>query len=608
MVCGMTVSEKERVSRKNKEWTSMKPRLNDEELSREELTVRVAEQRATISAQQSRIAELTATVAEQEALIRSLRAKVDELERASKRQAAPFSKGKRVKHPKPSGRKQGEGTFTYRTAPREEEWTEPPIDVKVEEERCPECGGRLEEERIEIATVTELPKVIRPRVTPYRVSVCRCQACGKRVRGRHPDLAPDQYGATAHRLGPRLKAAGHALHYKIGVPVRKVPEVLQELCGVSVTQSALTQDALKQAEPPSKPQTEETVASSVEVEAACPPTNEAAGAPGIERRRHDLRLRRELQIEAASPLRAEAASGSTGAAGSPVGVEARSTTRPGGKIGQAYKALRASVKEAPIVNTDDTGWRIGGEPAFLMTFDTNRATVYQIRRRHRNEEVRELVPGNYSGVMGCDRGKSYDAKELAGVKQQKCIGHIDRSLVKELEGQEGADREFPETFRGQLGQANELWKTFQAGTIDRAAYDAAGTTLKRDVMLLLLGERLRLLRDAPDPKARSEADRSHARILDQIGWQFTRGHLLRFLEDPAIEPTNNRAERALRPAVIARKVSHCSKNDRGAEAFGAFTSVIQTLVKAGDATVDPLAHVMLFGPIALHGPSPPPSA
>ena len=53
------------------------------------------------------------------------------------------------------------------------------------------------------------------------------------------------------------------------------------------------------------------------------------------------------------------------------------------------------------------------------------------------------------------------------------------------------------------------------------------------------------------------------------------------LDDPSIEPTNNRAERALRGAVIARKVSHCSKNVGGADAFSAFTSVIRTLARNG---------------------------
>jgi hypothetical protein len=55
--------------------------------------------------------------------------------------------------------------------------------------------------------------------------------------------------------------------------------------------------------------------------------------------------------------------------------------------------------------------------------------------------------------------------------------------------------------------------------------------------------------------------------------------VLLFLHDPAIEPTNNRGERTLRPAVIVRKLSHGSKNERGAEAFASFTSVIQTAAK-----------------------------
>jgi hypothetical protein len=69
--------------------------------------------------------------------------------------------------------------------------------------------------------------------------------------------------------------------------------------------------------------------------------------------------------------------------------------------------------------------------------------------------------------------------------------------------------------------------------------------------------------------------------LNELGWHHERGNLLRFLHEPAvIEPTNNLAERALRPAVIARKVSHCSKNERGASTFAAFKSVIGTLKRA----------------------------
>ena len=78
-----------------------------------------------------------------------------------------------------------------------------------------------------------------------------------------------------------------------------------------------------------------------------------------------------------------------------------------------------------------------------------------------------------------------------------------------------------------------------------------------------------------------------------------RDNLLRFLDDPGIEPTNNRAERALRGAVIARKVSHCSKNEDGADAFSAFTSVIRTLARkgGGQSVVDGLCGVFSGAPV-----------
>lgn len=87
-------------------------------------------------------------------------------------------------------------------------------------------------------------------------------------------------------------------------------------------------------------------------------------------------------------------------------------------------------------------------------------------------------------------------------------------------------------------------------------------------------------------------DPDNQRLLNELGWHNDRGNLLRFLDDPRIEPTNNRAERALRLAVIARKVSQCSKNKRGAQAFAAFSSVVRTLVKISTGSlVDGLSHV-----------------
>ena len=96
--------------------------------------------------------------------------------------------------------------------------------------------------------------------------------------------------------------------------------------------------------------------------------------------------------------------------------------RAQGAVGDAYQRLRESVRESRVVHTDDTGWRVGGEGAFLMAFETDDATVYQVRSRHRNEEVREVVPGDYGGVMVTDRGRSYDAQALVRCETAEMSG------------------------------------------------------------------------------------------------------------------------------------------------------------------------------------------
>ena len=438
------------------------------------------------------IAVLQRQVAELSAANDALRADIARLTRDGKRQAAPFSKGSRVSQPKRPGRKPGSGIFHYREAPLAEQITEPPVDVPVLLSACPACGGPLAEERVDCAYTTDIPDTPRPHVTQYRVSVCRCLLCGKQVRGQHPDVASDQYGATAHRMGDRAMAAAHALPAGIGLPVRKVPRVLAALQGITLTQGAITQDAMRRAT---------------------------------------------------------------------------------GEVGEAYEHLRATVPASPVVHTDDTGWRVGGEPASLMAFDPDEATVYQIRARHRHEEVQEVIPPDYEGVMVTDRGRSYDAQAFDAVPQQKCLAHILRSISDVLQTKKGRARDCGERLKSLLQDALQQWRGYHAGEVADFAVQAQG------------------LRDAITHHLRNRCltDPDNQRLLNQLGRHHDRGNLLRFLADPGIEPPNNRAERVLRPAVIARKVSQGSKNTPGAQAFAAFKSVVQTLAKQGvDSMVEGL--------------------
>ena len=211
----------------------MTPPENLTSLSRDELLALLVEL-------QRQIAALTAHTA-------ALQAEIEQLKRGAKRQAAPCAQGTRVANPKRPGRKPGSGPFHYRAVPLPEQITEPPLDVPVLLAVCPACGGPRAEERVDFAYTTDSPAIPCPQVTQYRVAVCRCRRCGKQVRGPHPDVAPDQHGATAHRVGDRALAAAHGWPYGLGLPVRQGPLVLEARHGLTRTQGAITPEAWRRA-------------------------------------------------------------------------------------------------------------------------------------------------------------------------------------------------------------------------------------------------------------------------------------------------------------------------------------------------------------------------
>jgi transposase len=442
-----------------------------------------------LATQNARVAELLRENA-------ALKAQLEQRQRDAKRSAAPFSKGQRKSQPKRPGRKPGQGHFTFRTLPTPDQWTAPPVEVRLPESICPCCGEPLQEQRVDFAAITDIRPQPKPIVQPYRVWVYRCPTCETTVRAPHPDLAPDQYGATAHRIGPRVMAAAHATHYGLGVPVRKVPAILALYSGVRLTQSAITQDALR---------------------------------------------------------------------------------RASGPIGRQYQSLRAEVPTSDVTYTDDTGWRVGGEAAQLMIFVTDTATVFQVRPQHRNEEVREVIGDAYAGVLVTDRGKSYDAKELEAVKQQKCIPHALRSINEVLETKQGRALHFGGRLKSLLKEGLELWHEYHDHRGQLRGFEPRARSLQAAVTRHLRPRRL--------------VDADNQRLLDQFGRHHARGNLLRFLDDPRVKPTNNDSERGFRFAVIQRKVSQCSKTAAGAGAFEAFASVIRTAMRQGKDVVERLTEL-----------------
>jgi hypothetical protein len=275
-----------------------------------------------------------------------------------------------------------------------------------------------------------------------------------------------------------VRAQAFALHYHSGLPLRQVPQVIAQITGIQISQSALTQSAC-------------------------------------------------------------------------------TLTEEGGLLAPCYDQLRQRITNSPVVNTDDTGWRVNATLAFVMGFFTAETAYYQIRPRHRADEVLEVIDPTRPTMMGTDRGKSYEARVFDEMQMQKCISHLLKNLSVVEETKTGRAKHFATHLKSLLREGLELWQRHRSGELSLRAYRRRGKKLDREIEHHL---RHRILTD-----------------IDGIGLQHDRGRLTLFLSHPEIEPTNNRAERGLRPAVIARKVSHCSKNERGARAYAVLKSIFVSL-------------------------------
>jgi len=236
-----------------------------------------------------------------------------------------------------------------------------------------------------------------------------------------------------------------------------------------------------------------------------------------------------------------------------------------GPLADRAAEIEKEMPKAPNISTDSTGWRKNGEFAALTTFATPDAevpgkTLYKITDHHGADEVIDVIGKNYKGTLSTDRGVEYRSKKFEGVKFQKCNGHIKKNLKEALEKKTNAARNFGEDLWALLDEARELHRDWHAG--HREGYLDKVARLEARVTYHLRDRKFR--------------DPDNQRLLDGIGNEHDAGHLLRFLRDPSIAPDNYLAERQLRPPIIARKISHCSKNERGATARARIMTVFQS--------------------------------
>ena len=153
-----------------------------------------------------------------------LQKELEGAQRAAKRQAAPFSRGKRNSPPKSPGRKSGKAYGKHHRRPIPDHVDES-IAVPVPA-KCPECSGALTVERIEAQYQEEI--VRRTWIRRFDIPICRCVECGKRVQGRHPLQTSDAIGAAAVQVGPEALTLGVLMNKAQGLPHADAAAILKQ--------------------------------------------------------------------------------------------------------------------------------------------------------------------------------------------------------------------------------------------------------------------------------------------------------------------------------------------------------------------------------------------
>ena len=160
-----------------------------------------------------------------------LRKDLEAAQRAAKRQAAPFSRGKPKRNPKRPGRKSGaaHGPHYQRPIP---DHVDEEIQVAAPE-KCPDCGGRLVVERVDTQYQEEILR--RTYVRRFHIPICRCEQCCQRVQGRHPLQTSDALGAAAVQVGPEAVTLGVLMNKSMGLPHADAAAILKHGFGLTMS-------------------------------------------------------------------------------------------------------------------------------------------------------------------------------------------------------------------------------------------------------------------------------------------------------------------------------------------------------------------------------------
>lgn len=229
----------------------------------------------------------------------------------------------------------------------------------------------------------------------------------------------------------------------------------------------------------------------------------------------------------------------------------RAAERCAGGLEATCAALLAELNASPVVTADETGWRIGGMPAWLWAVTTATTTVYAVREGRKFTDATSLLDAAFSGVLVRDGYAPY--RKYVEASHQSCTAHLLRRLVEMIADLPAEQR----------GLARAVKAVFDDALAARDLDPGRRGEVFADVT-----ERIELL------CAEAWIGDANRRLIKHL--RNETDALFTYLIADDVDATNWRAEQAIRPAAVNRKVWGGNRTRRGATIWAQIATVLRT--------------------------------
>ena len=226
-------------------------------------------------------------------------------------------------------------------------------------------------------------------------------------------------------------------------------------------------------------------------------------------------------------------------------------------VATPYEELRGGLTEEGQLFVDESPTKQCNQKAWLWVAVAPLYAVFGIFANRSRESLISLV-GEYQGIiLNCDRAKMY----LDGKRLQWCWAHLKRDFQKLIDSPDGKVRRMGHDLMRQHQKLFKHWNRYKAGELKWNTFQNYVGPIREEIRQLLL-------RGKYSGNAKLQGFCKELHQGQEHLWTFTRVE--------GIEPTNNTAERALRPAVIYRKLSFGTQSASGSRFLERMLTVSET--------------------------------